>query len=108
MAWGRGMSFKKMCAPPMVHRNKFLFQFPVRQTEQVIQAVEWSVFVTSGFKMSSQIKVKHAFSLVLSNRKETARMDLCHLMLLSDLLQFLQSPLVLAAGAHALGSRWDL
>lgn len=35
-------------------------------------------------------------------------MDLCHLMLLSDLLQFLQSPLLLATGAHALGSRWDL
>ncbi|KAL2297141.1 hypothetical protein Nmel_015199 [Mimus melanotis] len=34
-------------------------------------------------------------------------MDLCHLMLLSDLLQFLQSPLLLETGAHALGSRWD-
>lgn len=88
--------------------NKFLFQFPVRQMEQVVQAVEWSVSVISGFTLSSQIKVKHAFPLVLSNRKKTTRMDLCHLMLLSDLLQFLPSPLLPAAGAHALGARWDM
>lgn len=88
--------------------NEFLFQFRVRQMEQVIQAVEWFLSVISGFTLSSQIKVKHAFSLVIFNRKEATRMDLCHLMLLSDLLQFLQPPPVPAAGAHALGPRWDL
>lgn len=67
------------------------------------------VSVIPGFKMSSQIKVRHAFSFFFfPNRKETTRMDLCHLMLLSDLLQFLQSPLLPATGTHALGSRWDL
>lgn len=35
-------------------------------------------------------------------------MDLCHLMLLSDLFQFLQSSLLLATGTHALHYCWDM
>lgn len=49
--------------------NEFLFQFRVRQMEQVIQAVEWSLSVISGFTLSSQIKVKHASPLLFSTGK---------------------------------------
>lgn len=74
--------------------NKFLFHFPVRQTGQTSGRQNSLYYFRLLFVLLD--KSKMFFFSFFSNRKKTTGVDLCHLMLLSDLFQFLQSSLLLA------------